>query len=156
MRSLLVILLSSACLLAHCYIHVAQASEDEAIIEVIVHRSSPATHLSSAEVEALFTRTQTRWSDGSPVVPLSFPTGTTIREQFDRAVLRLDADQVGRFWLDRRIRGLGAPPKQVLNAALMIKVVANLPGSIGYVPASRNRVGVKVVARIARGRVITP
>jgi ABC-type phosphate transport system substrate-binding protein len=156
MRTLFITLLSCMCLVAHVSRPIAQASEEDTILEVIVHRSSRIARLSGAEVEALFTRSQTRWSDGSPVVPLSLPTGTKTRDQFDRTVLRLDADQVGRFWLERRIRGLGAPPKQVPNAALMLKVVANLPGSIGYMPMSRIHVGVKVVARIAEGRVLSP
>ena len=155
MRQLFITLLFCICLLANLASDSARAAEDD-VLDVIVHPSSPAMRLNGAEVEALFTRTQTRWSDGTPVVPLSFPTGTAIRDRFDQTVLRLDADDVGRFWLDRRIRGLGAPPKQVLNASLMLKVVANLPGAIGYVPLLRNRSGVKVVARIAQGKVITP
>ncbi|MET0339797.1 MAG: hypothetical protein ABW252_02300 [Polyangiales bacterium] len=129
----------------------AGAGEDD--IDVIVHPSAPASRLSSAELEAIFTRTQTRWSDGTAVVPLSFPADSTVRALFDRAVLRLDADQVARFWLDRRIRGLGAPPKQVLSPTLMLNVVRNLRGSIGYLPSQRGRTGVKVVARIVQGKV---
>jgi len=155
MRQLFITFLSCAWLFGSVVRDAASAAEDETL-DVIVHPSSPVTRLNGAEVEALFTRTQTRWSDGTPVVPLSFPAGTAVRDRFDRTVLRLDSDNVGRFWLDRRIRGLGAPPKQVLNAGLMLKVVANLPGAIGYVPSLRNRSGVKVVARIAQGKVITP
>ena len=155
MRHLFITCLLFSCLLGTVSRDAASAAEDETL-DVIVHSTSPVVRLAAAEVEALFTRTQTRWSDGSPVVPLSFPTGTPIRDRFDRAVLRVDANEVGRFWLDRRIRGLGAPPKQVLNATLMLKVVQNLPGSIGYVPLLRNRAGVKVVARIVQGRVTPP
>ena len=152
MRYLLAaLLLYATCLLGSA----ASAAEDETL-DVIVHPNAPVSRLSAAEVEALFTRTQTRWSDGTPVVPLSFPAGTPVRDRFDRTVLRLDADAVGRFWLDRRIRGLGAPPKQVLSGALMLKVVANLPGAIGYVPVIYNRSDVKVVARIVAGKVMLP
>lgn len=131
------------------------ASEEEDI-DVIVHPSAPITRLSSAELQAIFTRDQTRWSDGSAVVPLSLPSGTAVREQFDRAVLRLDPDQSARFWLDRRIRGAGAPPKQVPTPSLMLNVVRNLKGSIGYLPSQRGRTGVKVVARIIKGKVSAP
>ena len=125
-------------------------------LDVFVHRSSTVTQLSAHELEALFTRTQTRWDDGTPVIPLSFAAGADERVVFDLVVLRLGPDEVGRFWLDRRIRGLGLPPRQVPNATLMQQVVANLPGSIGYAPSQPGRTGVKVVARIQHGKVVAP
>ena len=125
-------------------------------LEVIVHGASKVERLSAYELEALFTRSQTRWDDGAPVIPFSFPAGTEPRVLFDRVALRLRPEEVGRFWLDHRIRGLGLPPKQVPSAALMLQVIANLPGGIGYVPATRNRPGVKVVARIQQGKVVPP
>jgi hypothetical protein len=128
----------------------------EGPLEVIVNGASNVEALSAYELEALFTRTQTRWGDGSTVIPLSFPMNSEPRTLFDRVALRLDAEEVGRFWLDRRIRGLGLPPKQVPTAALMQQVVANLRGSIGYMPAARNHTGVRVVARIAQGKVVPP
>jgi hypothetical protein len=128
----------------------------ELSLDVFVHRSSAVTQLSAYELEALFTRMQTRWGDGTPVIPLSFPAGAEPRVLFDRVVLRLAPDEVGRFWLDRRIRGLGLPPRQVPNATLMQQVVANLPGSIGYAPSQPGRTNVKVVARIQQGKVVPP
>jgi len=128
----------------------------EVTLEVIVRASSKLERLSAYELEALFTRTQTRWDDGTAVIPFSFPAGSEPRVVFDRAALRLRPEQVGRFWLDHRIRGLGLPPKQVPSASLMLQVVANLPGAIGYLPATRNHSGVKVVARIQQGKVVAP
>lgn len=154
MRAVLVTWLFGACSWALVCAPFARAGEDD--LDVIVHSGTPVTALGAVELEALFTRTQTRWPDGSSVVPLSFPSGSNTRTQFDRAVLRLGPDQVARFWLDRRIRGLGAPPKQVTSATLMLSVVRNLPGSIGYLPALRSRAGVKVVARIVNGKVSPP
>jgi hypothetical protein len=131
------------------------AAPEEPLI-VIVNDKSPVDKVSGYEAEALFTRTKTRWSNGTPVHPFSFPAGTPAREQFDRVVLHLNPDQVGRFWLDRRIRGLGMPPKQVPSAALMLQIIANLQGAIGYVPGTRARPGVRIVARIVQGKVVGP
>jgi hypothetical protein len=133
----------------------AFATPEEPLL-VIVNSNSSVERISIYEVEALYTRSRTRWSDGTPVYPFSFPSGTPARELFDRVVLRLNADQVGRFWLDRRIRGLGMPPKQVPTATLMQQIVANLPGAIGYLPATRTRPGTRIVARIVQGKVVVP
>jgi hypothetical protein len=149
---LLVLLLAPLALLSPGVLRAAP----EVTLEVIVNASSSVTHLSAYELEALFTRTQTRWDDGSAVIPFSFPAGSEPRVLFDRVALRLRPEEVGRFWLDHRIRGLGLPPKQVPTATLMLQVVANLPGSIGYLPATRTRTGVKVVARIQQGKVVPP
>jgi ABC-type phosphate transport system substrate-binding protein len=125
-------------------------------LDIIVNVSSPIARLSSAEVEAIFTRSMTRWNDGTALIPLNLPSGSAERDRFDRTVLRLSPDEVSRFWFDRRVRGLGLPPKQVPDSALMLGVVSNLKGSIGYLPASRGRSGVKVVARIVDGKVSPP
>jgi hypothetical protein len=128
----------------------------EGPLDVIVHARAKAERLTGYELEAVFTRTQTRWDDGTPVIPFSFPAGSEPRVLFDHVALRLGPEEVGRFWLDRRIRGLGLPPKQVPNATLMVQVIANLPGAIGYAPAARTHAGVKVVARIVQGKVVAP
>lgn len=134
----------------------SRAAESADPLLVIVNAASPIQKLSNYELEAVFTRTQTRWSDGSPVYPFSFSAGSPERETFDRVVLRLSPEQVGRFWLDRRIRGLGLPPKQVPTAIMMLQIVANLPGSIGYFAGTRARPGVRVIARIVSGKVLPP
>jgi ABC-type phosphate transport system substrate-binding protein len=131
-------------------------SAAEEPLDIIVNVSSPIARLSTAEVEAIFTRSLTRWNDGTALIPLNMASGTPERDRFDRTVLRLGPDEVSRFWFDRRVRGLGLPPKQVPDTSLMLGVVSNLKGSIGYLPASRTRTGVRVVARIADGRISPP
>jgi hypothetical protein len=126
------------------------------VLDVIVNEKAPVERLSGYEVEALFTRTQTHWSDGSVVYPFSFPAGSEAREYFDRVALRLGPEEVGRFWMDRKIRGLGSPPRQVPSALLMVQVIANLAGSVGYIPSTQTAPGVKVVARVLRGKVVSP
>ena len=155
MRQVLYVLLTFLLLFASVGANSLQAG-NELTLEVIVHAGSPVKELSAYELEALFTRTQSRWGDGTAVIPFSFPMNSEARVLFDRVALRLNPDEVGRFWLDRRIRGLGLPPKQVPSAALMLQVVANLNGAVGYLPATRNHDGVRVVARIAGGKVLPP
>jgi ABC-type phosphate transport system substrate-binding protein len=156
MRPLSALLLVSLLGLGSLWVSASHAVSEESLL-VIVHAELQVERVSGYEIEALFTRAQTRWDDGSTVYPFSFPAGSSPRESFDRVVLRLSPEQVGRFWLDRRIRGLGMPPKQVPTATMMVQIVANLPGSIGYVPAMRTKPpGVKVVARIVQGKVMAP
>ncbi len=131
-------------------------ADDAEDILVVVHPRARISALSAQQLEAIYTRSTTRWDDGDLIIPFNLADSSPIRHRFDRTVLRLDPQQVGRFWLDQRIRGLGAPPKQVPDMALLVKVVERLPGSIGYAPKSRIRPGVKVVARIRNGTVVAP
>lgn len=126
-------------------------------LAVIVHASAPAKQMSAIEMETLFTRNQTRWDDGSPIVPLNAPPGSDLRVQFDSVVLRLSPDEVGRFWIDRRVRGLGMPPRHVGEPATIVRVVEKLNGAIAYAPEELVRdARVRVVARIRQGKVLPP
>jgi len=125
-------------------------------VVVLVHPSSRVSSLSGLMLEAIYTRSTTRWDNGSTIVPFNLGSSDPVRHTFDRAILQLSPELVGRFWLDQRIRGLGAPPKQVPDIALMVRVIERLPGSIGYAPASRAGNTAKVVARIVNGKVVSP
>lgn len=126
-------------------------------LAVIVHLQAAAKQMSAVEIETMFTRTQTRWEDGKPIVPINAPPGSTMRVQFDHVVLRLSPDEVGHFWIDRRVRGLGLPPRHVSEPATTVRVVEKLTGAIGYAPDDVVRgAQVRVVARIRQGKVLPP
>jgi hypothetical protein len=126
-------------------------------LAVIVHLQAEAQQMSAIEMETLFTRTQTRWDNGAPIVPINAPPGSTMRVHFDQVVLRLSPDEVGRFWIDRRVRGLGMPPRHVDEPATTVRVVEKLNGAIAYVPEDLVRdARVRVVARIRQGKVLPP
>lgn len=126
-------------------------------LAVFVNPKSTISRMTAVELEVVFTRAQTRWDDGTPIVPVNMPPGNESRVAFDRAVLRLDPDDVGRFWIDRRIRGLGLPPRQVTEASTILRVAEKLNGAIGYAPeAAVTGARVKVIARIRGGKVVPP
>lgn len=125
-------------------------------IAVIVNRSVPVTALDRPALAAIFSMARRSWGDGLSAVPLNYPPASTMRQTFDQLVMGLAPAEVSRFWIDQRIRGMGHPPRQVGDAALMLRVVANLKGSIGYVPAAMVDGSVRVVARIRGGKVIGP
>jgi ABC-type phosphate transport system substrate-binding protein len=126
-------------------------------LAVVVHASTRVASMSAVEMETMFTRSQTRWDDGTPIVPINTSPGSESRILFDKAVLRLDPDAVGRFWIDRRIRGFGLPPRHVAEPGTIVRVVQKLAGTISYVPEPLAReAGLKVVARIRHGKVLPP
>jgi hypothetical protein len=100
---------------------------------LIAHPSVRVTSAHVNELRAVFLR-QTEQLSGQKVIPVTYVTGNVLRVDFDQRVLGMTADEAARYWVDARIRGLGAPPRSVSNPQLLVRVVASLPGTIGYAP----------------------
>ena len=104
-------------------------------IVVIVAKGSPITDISKSDLKQLFVSDATSVS-GRKVFPFNFDSKTPQRVAFDRAVLGMGPDEVGRFWIDRKIRGQRNAPRSVPSAAYMTKLVQTFPNAIGYLEMS--------------------
>jgi hypothetical protein len=133
----------------------SSAAAPEEIV-VIVNKDNDVTELSPEQLEAIFAMSQRQWRGGSTIVAFNYEPGNEIRVEFDRVVLHLSPEEVGRFWRDQRIRTGVHPPRQVLDAALMLRLTAKLNAAIAYVPAAAVTPSVKIVARIRGGKVVAP
>lgn len=125
-------------------------------LAVVVNPAVPISRLSATDLEGIFTATRRTWADGTNIAAFSYAPEDAIRHVFDQAVLRMSTDEVGRFWLDQRIRGGARPPRQVPDPSLALRLVGKLPGTIAYVPGSMVNASVKVVARIKNGKIEAP
>ncbi len=79
------------------------------------------------------------------IIPLNREPKGPERVGFDRSVLDMSPDAVARYWIDRKIRGQSAAPKAIEPGSILQKVVARLPGAIGYVRAHEVTSDVKVL-----------
>jgi hypothetical protein len=126
-------------------------------MDVIVHVDTQAARLGKAELAQIYSGTRTTWATGANIVPFNMPPSHALRVELDRVVLDMSPAEVGRYWIDQRIRGGPRPPRQIDDPDLMTKVVARLSGAIGYVPAGFTvPTGVRVVARIRNHKVLEP
>ena len=131
-----------------------QAGED--VIVVIVNKANPASALTATDLRPIFQTSKTSWSSGGDAVPINLPEDNPLRIAFDQTVLGLDADRVARYWKDRKIRGGARPPTRVSSSAAVLKLVAAKEGAVGYLKASEANATVKVVAKIAGGKLSGP
>lgn len=110
---------------------------------VIVAAGNPIADISRANLRRAFLAEPTN-GPGGKLIPLNQPPSTPARTVFDRVVLGLEPEDMARFWIDQRIRGLGGAPRAV-PAAMLVRVVPQLPGAIGYVRANEVGPGLKSI-----------
>ncbi len=109
-----------------------------------------------SELRPLFKVTKTNWWSGEKALPINLPPANDHRRTFDKVVLGMTPDEVSKYWIDRKIRGNGRPPRSVPSSPAVVAVVAANDGAVGYVPAGANTARVKVVARIRGGTLVGP
>ncbi len=101
-------------------------------LAVIIAPNSKLTHISLADLRRVFTSERITDPDGNALVALNHPPRTADRVGFDNAVLKMEADVVARYWIDRRIRGRAGPPRTVDNVVLLRRFVEKFSGAIAY------------------------
>src|SRR4051812_38136327 len=107
------------------------------VLSVVVARSSAVQDLSLSELRRIFTNEGDKDPSGQRYVPFNHPPHTTDRVAFDKVVLELGADEVSQFWIERKIRGLPGPPRSVDSLSLLLRLIARLPGAVGYARPSQ-------------------
>lgn len=123
-------------------------------ISVVVHPANRA-NLQVAHLERVFLTTLRQWpGSGAQIAVFNLPPRSEARALFDRVALRMSEDEVARFWIDRKIRGGEPPPRQVPDAGIMVRAVAQIEGGIGYAPSPSVDGTVRVIARIKDGKLV--
>ena len=103
--------------------------------KVVVNNANPATALDRREVSALFLRRASRWSDGTPVLPVDGPDSAP-RESFSKDVHGRKTAAVKSYWLQVIFSGRGVPPPEKTSDKDVIAYVKANSGAIGYVSAT--------------------
>jgi len=101
--------------------------------------------LSFADLRQLYRGKQVSVS-GTKLVPFNHPANSPDRVAFDRIVLGMSPEEVGRYWIDQRIRGGDSPPRTIDSVALLVRVVGALPGAFAYVREGFSASDLKVVS----------
>jgi len=99
---------------------------------IVTQRNAGLSEISLRQLKHLYTGEQVEGPAGSALIPLNHAPRAPLRVAFDRLVLNMNADEVGRFWIDRKIRGQTGAPRAVPNIELLRRVVATLPGTLTY------------------------
>lgn len=120
------------------------AAEGQKLV-VIVAKGSPIKSLTRAELRRAFLAEAVSVKDVT-LVPFNSAPGTAPRAGFDQAILGMSPAEVGRFWVDRKVRGQAPAPRSLPSIAHVLKVVAKFPGAVSYVPVDQLTAAVQAVA----------
>jgi ABC-type phosphate transport system substrate-binding protein len=123
----------------------AQAGPGAEQLAVVVAKDSAVDGLSLHELKRVYLGDNVQGPGGQKLLALNRETKGAERIGFDRSVLNMSPDVVARYWIDRKIRGQSAAPKAVDPASVIQKVVARLPGAIGYVRVHDLTADVKIL-----------
>jgi len=110
---------------------------------LVVGTHSPVTNLDSNELRRIFLEKPTVGPGGVSYVALNHPKSSPYRARFDQAVLRMDPDEVQRYWVDQKIRGMKSP--RVVDPGAIPLLLEKVPGAVAYLPLSAAK-GVKAVS----------
>lgn len=133
-------------LLAICLtvLAVSTAAAESKKLVVVVAKTSTMTSISRSDLKHAFTGDSVS-GGGKTLVPFNLANATPEREGFDKTVLGMSPDEVGQFWINRKVRGQSAAPRSLPSVAHIAKVVAKFPGAIGYLPADALTADVKAI-----------
>ena len=112
----------------------AQPARKSPLVVVIATRS-PLVDIRLTALRALFLGESVRDPAGNQLVPLNHPPGAPDRVAFDRKVLSMSPDEAGRYWVDRRIRGQGHPPRSFTPVSLLLRLLERMPTAVAYARA---------------------
>ena len=115
-------------------------------LAVVVSADDVQRDISFNDLKALFMGRPISGRGGHALVPFNLVADSEARVAFDKRVLGMNPDKVSAYWIDRKIRGQRGAPRAIPSSDILKAVLAKVPHSIGYLPASQAGGPVRVVS----------
>lgn len=103
--------------------------------KIIVNASVADAPTDHEELAKLFLKQNTRWPDGSAVVPVDQSPESAVRHHFSKTLLGREVGSIKAYWQQQIFGGRSAPPTEKGSDSDVASFVASTPGAIGYVSA---------------------
>ncbi len=121
---------------------VNSASEE---LLIITHRTTPVSHISSRELQDIYSNSKTKWSNNDKILIVLFLRGD-VHEAFVNDLLRTTSRKLNSVWKRVIFTGVGTPPKIVRTESEMLEYVSNTKGAIGYINSKSINNKVKILS----------
>lgn len=123
-------------------------------LAVVCHPASGVTSLNRTQLDAIFRLRTQVFPSGARVAPVNLFPDLAERQEFDRAVMGLEPDEVERFWIDSKIRSGTSAPRALPSSAAVARFVGGERSAVGYLPASEADATLRIVAFVRNGNVV--
>jgi len=121
------------------------ATDERAGFLIIANPSTPVTTLSSERAARIFTKKESTWSDGVPILPVDLKGSSRVRSRFTKIVHGKSVEAIRNYWRKQIFTGREVPPVEKPNEEAVVEFVRNNAGAIGYVSAHVSPRGVKII-----------
>lgn len=113
--------------------------------KIVVNKDNPVSSLSKNQINKLFLKKTSKWDDGKKVLPADLSNSSKIRANFSKLILGKPVSSIKAYWQQRIFTGRGVPPVEKDNDREVLNYIKANPNAVGYVSASANVKGVKVI-----------
>lgn len=114
--------------------------------KVIVNEANSTESVSSNELSDIFLKKTKKWADGKDINPVDLNTRSEVREEFSQQIHGRGIGAIRNFWQQAAFSGAGSAPLERSSDADVIEYVKANPGAVGYISASADASGVKVLS----------
>jgi hypothetical protein len=103
---------------------------------VVVGQATGVTDLTTGDLRRMYLGESVS-SGATTLVPFNASPNSAERNAFEKLALGMSSDELGRFWVDRKIRGQSDPPRALPSPAYVVKVVAKFPAALSYITVDK-------------------
>jgi ABC-type phosphate transport system substrate-binding protein len=136
----------AAILLSTALLAVPATAQDDNAVAIVVHPDVAVDDLPFNALRSIFMGEQQRWGDGSRITLLVRAAQAPERDLILSEIYQMNEDRYRQYWIAKMFRAeVAAGPKIVFSTDMTRELVAVIPGSIGFVPASEVGPGMKVI-----------
>jgi hypothetical protein len=119
---------------------------DAQTYKVIVHPDNALDAIDRGFLRDGYLKKVIEWPRGVAMRPVDLASKFPEHQRFLSEVLRKTAAQLKNYWNQQIFSGKSVPPPEVESVAAAIEYVIANRGAIGYIPASADPRGAKVIA----------
>jgi ABC-type phosphate transport system substrate-binding protein len=114
--------------------------------KIVVNESNSSETITKQQLENIFMKQMSTWSNGQPVIPVDQTAASSTRQGFSKVIFGRDTSAIKSYWQRQIFSGRGVPPPEKASDDEVLAFVGVNSGAIGYVSSdARVGSGVKVL-----------